>query len=234
MICCRKNTLMDWDAVCIRLGEILRLARPLVWQHVDPLRCVLLPEADGIATKLINLRQVLIRNTERVELNKWKHWKIVIRGLPLHLWSVGFFRAIRGLCSGFLKVDEETWKSYEIARIWSSAGNLEKIPCVIFLFDKGKEFSLFLEIEMSEMKHQTWPTAGKTIIGAAKHIQIQNSDRIEVVVCVKQHPGTIFRMTNDMAQAKEISGKGIGVQRRKKGEEGSWGDLIETYPQKNG
>lgn len=56
--------------------------------------------------------------------------KVGIRGLPLHLRSLTFFRAIGGLCGGFMKVDEETkhWRSLQTAWIWIRGNQVENIP----------------------------------------------------------------------------------------------------------
>lgn len=116
----------DWEGIAARLGEILRSKRPLEWCHLDSLRCVVMPKSEEQSTKLLNLRQMRVNWGDRVELSKWSpevystdcyegHRKVGIQGLPLHLWSLAFLRAIVGLCDGFMKVDEETkhWRSLQ-------------------------------------------------------------------------------------------------------------------------
>lgn len=165
VICCREDRFMNWDVICNRLRVILRLNQPLLWCQLDVFRCVMLSDTLEMATMLVNLRLVQVRGERWVELFKWSPdvngcwtvamWelrRIWVCGLLLHLWSLGFFRAIGGLCGGFVRVEKETrlYESLDTAWIWIKGGLGERIPRVISLFDRGKKFKL--EIMLGELE----------------------------------------------------------------------------------
>lgn len=70
-------------------------------------------ESEAAASQLANMRS-LLGGEEGGRLRKWSpealggDWEprkrlIEIKGLPFHLWTMGFFRAIGDLCGGFMK-----------------------------------------------------------------------------------------------------------------------------------
>lgn len=65
-----------------------------------------------------------------------------IEGLPYHLWTKGFMRAIGGICGGFVRWLHPSDESDDFleSRILIRSGNLFKIPRVVLVFDQGKEF----------------------------------------------------------------------------------------------
>lgn len=110
------------------------------------------------------------------------HRRIVVKGLPLHLWSLGFFRAIGSLCGGFIRVDEATGRRLLLdeAWIWIRDGLLEKIPRIISLFDRGREFRLEICLISPEHAGSPWsenPLGMVVEDSKIKNFQIQNSDK---------------------------------------------------------
>lgn len=68
---------------------------------------MLVPEHKETTNRLVNLRAMQVKGVGWVELCSWKpeiseyHMgkkplRVGIKGLPFHLWSMGFFRAVGG------------------------------------------------------------------------------------------------------------------------------------------
>lgn len=55
---------------------------------------------------------------------------VIVRGLHLHLWSLGIFRAIGGFCGGLISVEDETryMDNCMEARLKVQGRSLEKVP----------------------------------------------------------------------------------------------------------
>lgn len=183
----------DWMRVASYLGERLGFYNLVDWRPLDPLRCLLLSESEDQAVRLINPRKVLVSGESYVELHKWRlevdikdedvgPQKVRIRGLPLHLWSLAFFRGIGGLCGGLVKVHEDTrlWKSFESAWIWIRSNQGLNIPREIDVFDRGKKLCVSIHLEVPEKKAHTraWPAAKEAPRGmeTQPRIQIQISN----------------------------------------------------------
>lgn len=77
----------------------------------------------------------------RLEFLKWspeevcavhslRYKLVIVRGLPLHLWSLEIFRAIGGLCGGLISVEDETryLDNCMEARFKVHCRSIEKIP----------------------------------------------------------------------------------------------------------
>lgn len=127
------------------------------WSFLGDNSCIVFMESEKEATRLVNFRHLQGGGRGgRLEFKKWKpemntlgnepvenrRW-IRVHGLPLHLWSMGFFRAIGGLSGGFVSIDDETTSlsSCEAVRICVQGGPLHRIPQVISLFDRGRNLA---------------------------------------------------------------------------------------------
>lgn len=124
-----------------------------------------------MTARLVDMKAFEQKGMGRVEVFKWlsdfnlgdvavsqEPRCVGIRGLPLHLWSLGFLRAIGGLCGGFVKVDEEIGRCelLEIAWIWIRGSSVDRIPRVITLFDRGREVKLEILLENLEKMNIAW------------------------------------------------------------------------------
>lgn len=64
-----------------------------------------------------------------------------------------------------------------MAWIWITGGSLEKIPRIITLFDRGKEFKVSVVVEEPSEMTWWWPEFRRSSREGKFGIQIQNSKR---------------------------------------------------------
>lgn len=133
--------------------------------------------------------------------------QIGIWGLPLHLWSMGFFKAVGGLC--FLEVEDDTrnWRSLEMAWIWTNGDQVEKIPRVLSLFDRGKEFRVYLVLDETVKNRQGCPAGGRPIGEGDGYFQIQKRNPVDDATRDRYHYGTSPCLGSDVACSSKIMGK---------------------------
>lgn len=120
VICRNKEGVINWEVDGTRLRNILQSRRTPVWRVLNHNSVILFLESEGDFKRLINL-QFVHGGMEGVRLGflKWspeegsaghvpRQRLVTVRGLPLHLWPLGIFRAIGGLCGGLILVEDET------------------------------------------------------------------------------------------------------------------------------
>lgn len=97
---------------------------------------------------------------------------IEVLGLPHHLWTLGFFRAIGGLCGAFIRVDENSSSlvSCKAAKIGVWGGPMERIPQVIALFDRGKK----LRVEVHLVALEATKCSSAAVFFPTADFKIQN------------------------------------------------------------
>lgn len=173
---------------------------------MDYNKCIVLLEFEEETKQLINLRNLQGgAGGGWLEFKRWhldikaiamnllqNHRWIAVRGLPLHLWTLGFLRAIRGLCGGFIRVEVTIrMASCEEARILVRGGSLNKIPCTISIFDRGKEVKVGIFLLESKKLDKRWSAVAASTVPSNRGFKFQMGDRAKSGV---QRSSTISRV----------------------------------------
>lgn len=67
----RREEVSDWTRICWRVGDSLKLRKPLIWRRMDKFRCAVILENEEMVKRLVNLKRVNVKEYGLVEVFSW-------------------------------------------------------------------------------------------------------------------------------------------------------------------